>query len=85
MGFSHDSHPFVGRTDDNPKKWIIGGFHGHGMVRIWLCAKALVEQILAEDQGEVIAWPDWMPRGYIHSADRIEAIGEVKEYLDSVS
>jgi glycine/D-amino acid oxidase-like deaminating enzyme len=81
MGFSHDSHPFVGHSDDEPRKWVIGGFHGHGMVRIWLCAKALVQQLQSQDSGHDEPWPDWMPHGYIHHPNRINAIGEIKQYF----
>ena len=75
MGFSHDSHPYVGHDPREPEKWVIGGFHGHGMVRIFLGAKALVEYLLT---GE---WPEWFPRGYRYHPER-ENIGEVKEYLE---
>jgi glycine/D-amino acid oxidase-like deaminating enzyme len=83
MGFSHDTHPYVGHSPEEPRKWIIGGFHGHGMVRIWLCGKALVEQLLAKESDRRIPWPKWMPRGYIYHPDRYD-IDEVKEYLSSV-
>lgn len=51
MGFSSDGNPFVGNDEEEPRRWVIGGFHGHGMVRIYLCAKALAEKLLAVDDG----------------------------------
>ena len=83
MGFSHDMYPYVGPCEE-PGKWIIGGFHGHGMTRIWLSAKALVEQLLASEDGEMTtAWPDWMPRAYVNRSGRCDA-DELKEYLSSL-
>lgn len=67
MGFSHDTQPFVGHSEDEPYRWVIGGFHGHGMVRIYLCAKALAQQVLSETP---IPWPDWLPKAYIYSSTR---------------
>jgi len=80
MGFSEDGNPFVGNDVEEPRRWVIGGFHGHGMVRIYLCAKALAEKLLAVDDGREMEWPEWMPRGYIHHPDRVPA-GEVKEFM----
>jgi glycine/D-amino acid oxidase-like deaminating enzyme len=80
MGFSDDSHPYVGNTPDEPRKWVIGGFHGHGMVRIFLCAKALVQQIVSQDSLRETPWPNWMPRGYIYHPNRVP-IDEIKHYL----
>jgi glycine/D-amino acid oxidase-like deaminating enzyme len=70
MGFSHDTHPFIGHSPDEPRKWVIGGFHGHGMVRIWLCGKALVEQLLSQNLGLEKPWPEWMPKAYIYDSSR---------------
>lgn len=81
MGFSNDTHPYVGNRPEEPNKWVIGGFHGHGMVRIFLCAKALAKQLLAVDSGYATPWPKWMPRGYIYHPSRIP-IDEIKDYLN---
>lgn len=70
MGFSHDSHPYVGHSEHEPNKWVIAGFEGLGMVRIWLCAKALVEQLRAVIAGELKPWPAWMPKAYIYHPNR---------------
>lgn len=85
MAFSHDSHPYVGRdetamdksgTEDVLEKWVIGGFHGHGMVRIFLSAKALVMRFWGEE------WPEWFPYGYRYHGERHD-MGEVEEFLES--
>ena len=85
MAFSHDSHPYIGRNeretgtsagDDGPEKWVIGGFHGHGMVRIFLSAKALVLRVLGEE------WPEWFPHAYRYHDERYDN-GEVKEYFET--
>jgi glycine/D-amino acid oxidase-like deaminating enzyme len=65
MGYSADLNPFVGEVA--PGKWVLGGFHGHGMTRIWLCAKALVDQLLNSSP----EWPTYLPRGYIYRPDRL--------------
>jgi glycine/D-amino acid oxidase-like deaminating enzyme len=70
MGYSHDTHPYVGHSDDEPNKWVIGGFQGQGMVRIWLCAKALVEQLHSTNGGNPTPWPTWLPKAYICSHNR---------------
>jgi glycine/D-amino acid oxidase-like deaminating enzyme len=70
MGFSNDSHPYVGRVPGEEGKWVIGGFTGHGMPRIFLCAKALVQQLLAGENGERIEWPRWFPKAFIVRSGR---------------
>ncbi|KAK7203207.1 FAD dependent oxidoreductase [Myxozyma melibiosi] len=52
MGFSTDSFPIVGKVPsfvEQSQEYCIAGFTGHGMPRIFLAAKQLVRQILAED------------------------------------
>jgi len=70
MGFSNDAHPYVGRVPGEGNKWVIGGFTGHGMPRIFLAAKALVQQLLAGERGEREEWPSWFPRGFIVRKER---------------
>jgi glycine/D-amino acid oxidase-like deaminating enzyme len=65
MGFSDDTHPYVGHSQQEPNKWIIGGFQGQGMPRIWLCAEALAQQLLSGAS----TWPAWMPKAYVYSSD----------------
>jgi glycine/D-amino acid oxidase-like deaminating enzyme len=65
MGFSNDSHPYVGQVPGQKNKWVMGGFTGHGMPRIFLSAKALVQQILDVEEGHKGPWPRWFPKAYI--------------------
>lgn len=76
MGFSNDTHPYVGHLEDEPQKWVIGGFHGHGMVRIFLSAKALVQQLTSQ------TWPEWFPKAYIYNSNRLP-IDEIQHYMQT--
>lgn len=84
MGFSHDLHPYVGSDPDEPTKWVIGGFHGHGMVRIFLSAKVLAQQLISQHQHLPLTWPPWFPKAYRypspHKQQRI-TIDEILHYL----
>jgi glycine/D-amino acid oxidase-like deaminating enzyme len=82
MGFSNDMNPYVGNISTEPQKWLIGGFHGHGMVRIYLCAKALVQQLLSQEKSLNEPWPNWFPKGYISHPNRLP-IDEIKHYLSN--
>ncbi|KAG0689589.1 hypothetical protein C6P40_004795 [Pichia californica] len=48
MGLTNDGLPYVGEMPGDENKFIIAGFHGHGMPRILLCAKALAQVINKE-------------------------------------
>lgn len=54
LGYTDDSLPYVGEIE--PGKYIIAGFHGHGMPRVLLCAKALA--LALETGAEVEGIPD---------------------------
>ena len=84
MGFSHDLHPYVGSSPDQPTKWVIGGFHGHGMVRIFLSAKVLAQQILSYDSRLPLQWPEWFPEAYKYKPQR-STIDEILHYLSQDS
>ncbi|ODV88115.1 hypothetical protein CANARDRAFT_26271 [[Candida] arabinofermentans NRRL YB-2248] len=45
LGYTDDSLPYVGELPGDKNKFIIAGFHGHGMPRVLLCAKALAKVI----------------------------------------
>ncbi|KAL0061558.1 hypothetical protein AAF712_011584 [Marasmius tenuissimus] len=54
IGITRDSVPFVGRVPGKEGQWVIAGFNGHGMARIFGCAPGLVKMILGgkwEDTG----------------------------------
>lgn len=46
LGYSADALPWVGESPESQNKYIIGGFNGHGMPRIFLSAKAIAEMML---------------------------------------
>ncbi|KAK9464273.1 FAD dependent oxidoreductase [Lipomyces arxii] len=54
MGFSVDDFSLVGKVPsfflEESQEYCIAGFTGHGMARIFLAAKALVNMILQEDE-----------------------------------
>jgi glycine/D-amino acid oxidase-like deaminating enzyme len=47
LGFTNDYMPYVGELDCIGKEnsYIVAGFHGHGMPRIWLSGKAVAKCI----------------------------------------
>jgi glycine/D-amino acid oxidase-like deaminating enzyme len=46
FGCTSDLMPFVGELPDQTNVYVIAGFNGHGMSRILLCARALIDLIL---------------------------------------
>ena len=45
LGYSDDTVPYVGEMLEEKNKFVIAGFHGHGMPRVLLSAKALAKLI----------------------------------------
>jgi len=52
MGYSKDNVPWVGAVPDRSGVWLCGGYTGHGMPNATLCAKAVVQMVLAVEKGE---------------------------------
>ncbi|OBA17047.1 uncharacterized protein OGAPODRAFT_15490 [Ogataea polymorpha] len=48
LGYTDDSLPYVGEMPHESNKFIIAGFHGHGMPRVLLSAKALASNIMGK-------------------------------------
>ncbi|RKL33615.1 hypothetical protein BFJ72_g9839 [Fusarium proliferatum] len=48
MGLSKDLLPFLGELPGKPGQYLAGGYHGHGMARIFLSCKAFCEEFLGE-------------------------------------
>ena len=46
IGGTSDLMPFVGELPDQTNGYVIAGFNGHGMPRILLCARALIDLVL---------------------------------------
>lgn len=65
LGYTQDGLPFVGETDEK-NKFIIAGFHGHGMPRVLLSAKALAESI----RNQCPMSETYIPKPFIFSKER---------------
>ncbi|KAF4973696.1 hypothetical protein FSARC_85 [Fusarium sarcochroum] len=46
MGYSSDRIPRIGAIPNRPGMYIMGGFTGHGMPQVFLCAKGLAKMVL---------------------------------------
>lgn len=51
MGFSKDNAPWVGEVSHRKGIWVCAGYTGHGMPNATLCAKAVVDLLLASKEG----------------------------------
>ena len=78
-GTSIDDHPWVGAVPDMKGVWLAGGYSGHGMPNATLCAKAVVEMMLAQDDGidphnvqERLVKNGDLPSSYLITEERIE-------------
>ncbi|OHE94329.1 hypothetical protein CORC01_10376 [Colletotrichum orchidophilum] len=49
MGLSKDLLPFIGELPEKPGQYLIGGYHGHGMARVFLSTKAFCELFLGQE------------------------------------
>ncbi|CAF1222387.1 unnamed protein product [Rotaria sordida] len=67
LGYSSDLLPFVGELPDQSNGYIIAGFNGHGMPRILLCARALVDVIL----GRTKNIEELIPEPYVITRSRL--------------
>jgi glycine/D-amino acid oxidase-like deaminating enzyme len=55
MGYSRDNAPWVGGVPGMSGIWLCAGYTGHGMPNATLCAKAVVEMLLADEKGEDVS------------------------------
>lgn len=46
MGYSSDRLPRVGPIPNRPGMFIMGGFTGHGMPQVFLCAQGVTDMVL---------------------------------------
>lgn len=46
MGYSSDRLPRVGEIPGRPGMFIMGGFTGHGMPQVFLCASGMADVVL---------------------------------------
>ncbi|KAH3663964.1 hypothetical protein OGAPHI_004678 [Ogataea philodendri] len=54
LGYTDDSFPYVGEMPHEEGKFVIAGFHGHGMPRVLLSSKALAKAVLGKDKNLAI-------------------------------
>ncbi|QKD56842.2 FAD dependent oxidoreductase [Fusarium oxysporum Fo47] len=57
MGYSSDRIPRVGPIPGRPGMFIMGGFTGHGMPQVFLCAKGLADMVLHNTKFEATGIP----------------------------
>ncbi|KAJ9653625.1 hypothetical protein H2198_007216 [Neophaeococcomyces mojaviensis] len=87
-GYSRDNMPWVGKVPSQENNesfenglWLCGGYTGHGMPNATLCGKAVVEMVLAEEQGntnyesicEKLVKDQDIPQIYLITHDRLKA------------
>ncbi|KAG7783268.1 hypothetical protein KL910_005349 [Ogataea haglerorum] len=68
LGYSVDALPWVGEIPHQKNKYILAGFHGHGMPRVFLSAKAISEMIL----GGVGVESTGLPQSFMLTEDRLK-------------
>ncbi|ODN76474.1 hypothetical protein L198_08069 [Cryptococcus wingfieldii CBS 7118] len=91
MCATQDTLPLVGQVPkeqvpggDSQGLYIAAGFHGHGMGRIVLVTKYLVDYIISSKEGEG-QWDGGFPKSYVISQERLERGNAVEGYLDEGS
>ena len=68
FGGTSDAMPFVGELPDEKNGFVIAGFNGHGMSRILLCARALIDLVLEK----VNTIEGLIPQPLIITKDRLD-------------
>ncbi|KAI0885442.1 FAD dependent oxidoreductase [Annulohypoxylon maeteangense] len=81
MGYSKDSHPWVGGVPSSAGGgdglWLCAGYTGHGMPNAVLSAKAVVDMMYGDEDGEVD-----LPPEYELTEDRLARSGVLDEVVD---
>ena len=79
MGYSRDWSPWVGGVPDRKGVYLAGGYSGHGMPNATLCAKAIVNVLLAVKNGvdldeahEQLIRDEALPKQYLLTRVRLE-------------
>ncbi|WVQ86242.1 hypothetical protein IAT38_008410 [Cryptococcus sp. DSM 104549] len=75
IAMTPDKVPFVGPLPDKPGQYIIAGFNGHGMARIFHCAPCLAKVILGGDS----EWDPTVPSVFKATKERLERLREKVE------
>ncbi|KZT64541.1 FAD dependent oxidoreductase [Daedalea quercina L-15889] len=78
MGYSRDNMPWVGEVPGMKGVWLAGAYTGHGMPNGTLCGKAVVDLMLADEQGVAAAEAQMnvvesvgLPKSYLITEERI--------------
>ncbi|WVR09612.1 hypothetical protein IAU60_006684 [Kwoniella sp. DSM 27419] len=79
LGVTPDNVPFVGAVPDKEGQYVIAGFNGHGMARIFHTAPCLAGLIQAG------TWDPTVPRAFEMTADRMERLRNMKGWQWHVS
>ena len=81
MGYSRDWAPWVGGVPDRGGVYLASGYSGHGMPNATLCAKAVVDIILAVEAGgnldqvqEQLVQSQTLPKQYLITKARLEHV-----------
>lgn len=57
MGYTLDLMSHVGEVPGKPGQYLLAGFNGHGMPRIFLCAKGIAEMLEEGESFEEVGLP----------------------------
>ncbi|KAJ3529638.1 hypothetical protein NM208_g9668 [Fusarium decemcellulare] len=68
MGYSSDRLPRVGAIPERPGMFIMGGFTGHGMPQVFLCASGMADVILGNKEFN----ESGIPRLFQESRERLD-------------
>lgn len=68
MGYSSDRLPRVGPIPNRPGMFIMGGFTGHGMPQVFLCAQGVTDMVLGGKQYSQTG----LPRLFEESSKRLQ-------------
>lgn len=69
IGYSPDGFPLIGRVPNRENLFIAASFQGHGMVLCFLCAKALVDEIVGKPTE---ATDTWFPSSFRITKERMQ-------------
>ncbi|CCH42882.1 putative oxidoreductase ordL [Wickerhamomyces ciferrii] len=71
MGYTSNGFPFVGDLGfiNQPNAYIVAGFSGHGMPRVYLSGKAIADSIIT---GNSVLELDQIPENYVATLDRLK-------------
>ncbi|KAH8673197.1 FAD dependent oxidoreductase [Ilyonectria robusta] len=81
MGYSSDRLPRVGPIPSRPGMFIMGGFTGHGMPQVFLCAQGVTDMVLEGKQYSETG----LPRLFEESSKRLQdPRNRVMEFYESL-